>query len=217
MDPAPLGVELQLQHLLLHARAIWPEQSNTRWLLRFKAREGNWIFTFPTSRPDSCWFHLGKLPWASAEIRVQHAGKLPSSISWEQEQPTEELIHQESPYGSTQLPPCSRACSHQEFPGTTGKSLHCSSAHPQLSQRDARGAGGSLPWRQVTCPAPEAPALAEVLLDPGKGSQEVCGHRHQPGQDLGADSWLMGNDKLLYWLFTCAQIRWLRNLGAYRD
>lgn len=47
----------------------------------------NWIFTFHTSRPDSWWFHLGKLPWASAEVRVQRAGKPPSSISWEQEQP----------------------------------------------------------------------------------------------------------------------------------
>lgn len=142
MDHTPLGVELQLQRLLLHASGIWSEQSNTRWLLRFEAREGNWIFTFHTSRPDSCWFHLGKLPQASAEVRVQGAGKVPSSISWEQEQPTEELIRQESPCGSTQLPPWSKACSHQEFPGTTGKSLHCSPAQPRLSHRDP---GGSLP------------------------------------------------------------------------
>lgn len=51
-------------------------------------QEGNWIFTFHTSKPDSCWFHLGKLPRASAEVRVQCTGKFPSSISWEQEQPT---------------------------------------------------------------------------------------------------------------------------------
>lgn len=121
------------------------------------------------------------------------------------------LMAPHSSYHGTQ------AWSHQELPGTTGKSLHCSPAQPQMSQRDRRGAGGSLPWRQVTCPAPEAPTLPEVFLDPGKGNQEACGHRHQPGQDLGADSWLMGNDKLMYWLFTCAQIRWLRNLGAYRD
>lgn len=62
MDHTPLGVELQLQHLLFHTSGIWPEQSNMRWFLRFKAREGNWIFTFHTSRPDSRWFHLGKLP-----------------------------------------------------------------------------------------------------------------------------------------------------------
>lgn len=88
MDRTPLGVELQLQHLLLHTSGIWSEQSNTRWFLRFKARGGNWISTFHTSRPDSCWLHLGKLPWASAKVRVQHAGKLPSSISWKREQPT---------------------------------------------------------------------------------------------------------------------------------
>lgn len=80
MDPIPLSVEL----LHLHTSGIWSEQSNTRW---FKAREGNWIFTCHTSRPDSCWFHSGKLPWASAEVRVQCAGKFPSSISWEWEQP----------------------------------------------------------------------------------------------------------------------------------
>lgn len=88
MDRTPLSVELQLQPLLLHTSGVCSEQSNMRWFLRFKARGGNWIFTFHTSKPDSCWFHLGKLPRASAEVRVQRAGKLPSSISWEQEQPT---------------------------------------------------------------------------------------------------------------------------------
>lgn len=134
MDPAPLGGELQLQHLPLHTSGICSEQPNTRW---FKAREGNWIFTCHTSRPDSCWFHLAK-PLGKGKGPTCW----PTPISWEREQPTAGAACQESPCGSHHG---AWACSHQELPGTPAKSLHCSPAQAQPSQRDAKGAGGSSP------------------------------------------------------------------------
>lgn len=36
MDHTPLGVELQLQHFLLHTSDIWSERSDMRWFLRLK-------------------------------------------------------------------------------------------------------------------------------------------------------------------------------------
>lgn len=133
--------------------------------------------------------------------------KSPAPSAGNRSSPQQELICQESPYGSTGLLPWSTGLlssavsrQHRKEPAL----LSCTtSAEPETSKGsswllaltgDLSGPWGSNTSRSI--PRPQ-----------GKGNQEACSHRHQPGQDLVADSWLMGNDKLLYWLFTCAQIR----------